>query len=252
MKKSVLLGTLLFGSAAFSLPLVSVEASIGYMSQDPSGNLSYKGDTLNLKEDLGLSKENKPFARVKLELPVVPNLYLQYIPMRFEGNKDKSITYGNTTFTGNLQTTVKLDHYDIGLYYNIPIGWVTSLGTLGTLSVDPEIGINVRVLNFEGSVTGRVGPVTRTVSKKISVPVPMGYVGLGINAPFVSLMGELRYIAYSGSRYYDVTGEVRVKPVPLVFVGVGYRQENLKLDNVSDVYSDIKIKSLFANVGVSF
>ena len=252
MKKLLLLG-ILGASVGYALPLVHIETSVGYMNHDPSGYLQYKGDRADLKDTFGLGKKGKPFARAKIELPVVPNLYLQYIPMSFTGEKNTNVNYGGVSFTNNLKTEVKLDHYDVGLYYNIPIGWVTSIGTLGTVSVDPEIGINVRVLNFKGTVTGTTSlGGSQTVSKTLNVPVPMGYVGLGINVPFVSLIGELRYIAYKGNKYYDIVGEARVKPVPLVFIGIGYREENVKLEDVSAVYSDIKIKSLFANVGVSF
>ncbi len=256
MKGKVLALTLLLGTTAFSLPLINVEASVGYASHDPSGYLQYKGDRADLEDTFGLDKESKPFARLKLEIPIVPNLYLQYMPMEFSGTRTTNVRYGDVQFSGSIDTNVKLDRYDIGLYYNIPIGWVTSLGTLGTLSVDPEIGINVRVINFEGTVTGQaiVGSTTttETVSKDATVPVPMGYLGLGVKTPFVSLLGELRYISYSSNRYYDYILEARVSPFPVVFLGVGYRYENLKLEDVNDIYADIKVKSLYATVGVSF
>ncbi len=251
MKKLLAIGVMLSGSA-YALPLFNVEASVGYMNHNLSGTLRYQGDTIDLQNTLGLDKTNKPFARAKIELPIVPNLYLQYMPMTFTGTKTRTVTYGGKTISGSLDTTLKLDRYDVGLYYNIPVGWVTSVGTLGTLSIDPEIGVNVRVINYEGSITGNVAGNRETVTSSSTIPVPMAYAGLGLNLPFVSLIGELRYVSYSGSSYYDITGEARVKPIPMVFVGVGYRQENLKIDNVSDIYTDITIKSYFANVGVSF
>ncbi len=261
MKRELLLGGILLAGSSFGVPLINVDFSIGAMSHDPSGYIQYPtgiGTKVDVDKTLGLDKEIKPFARAKIELPIVPNLYLQYIPMKFKGTGIYSTTlkFGNVNYDANvdLNTSVKLNHYDVGFYYNIPF-----VGTITGGLLDPEIGINVRVLDFEGKITGREQRtgITRTESKSATIPVPMGYVSLGINFPYVSLIGELRGITYSGSHYYDVTGEVRIRPISILgtasfFVGAGYRYEELKLDDVDDVTAKIKIKSLFANVGVSF
>ncbi|EDP75831.1 TIGR04219 family outer membrane beta-barrel protein [Hydrogenivirga sp. 128-5-R1-1] len=250
MKKAILLGALFSVGSSFAVPLVNAEFSVGAMSHDPSGYIQYQGDKVDVKDGFGLEKETKPFARAKVELPIVPNLYLQYIPMKFEGQKTRTFTYGGYTFSGDVKTDVKLDHYDVGLYYNIPLVGTATAGLL-----DPELGINVRIINFDGKVTEL--STNHTESKSVTIPVPMVYAGLGLNLPFVSLIGELRGITYSGSKYYDITAEARLKPISIpgmasFFVGAGYRYERLELDDVGDVTADIKIKSLFANVGVAF
>ena len=238
-------------SAGFSLPLMNIELSVGAMNHKPSGYVEYptgSGTRADVEETFGLGSTTELFARAKIELPILPNLYLQYMPMEFEGRGRYStqLTFGDTTFNANvdLDTRVKLDRYDIGLYYNVPFA--------GTL--DPEIGINVRILDFEGRVTGKetsTGQVV-TESKSMTVPIPMLYASLGINLPFVKVIGEARGVTYQGNSYYDLTGEVRVSPLPFFFVGAGYRYERLKLDDVSDVTADIEINSVFANAGVSF
>ena len=251
MKRSlVLAGFLLVSGAGFSLPLINIDLSVGAISHDPSGYVQYQGSKVDVKDDFGLDKKTRVFARAKVELPIVPNLYLQYIPMKFEGQESSTFTYGGYTFTGNVKTSVRIDHYDVGLYYNLPF---ISTATAGLL--DPELGVSVRVVDFEGKVTEL--STNHTESKSATIPIPMLYAGLGLNFPYVSVIGELRGITYSGNSYYDITGELRVKPfsVPGVasfFVGVGYRYERLKLDNVSDIDADIKVKGPFANVGVSF
>jgi len=256
MKRYVLAGVLIASGVSFSLPLVSVELSVGAISHEPSGYIQYPsntGTTVDLKDTLGLSKKTKPFARAKIEIPIVPNLYLQYMPMEFSGvgRYTSTVKFGGTTFQANvdLDTYVKLDRYDLGLYYNIPL-----VGTLTGGVLDPELGVNFRVINFEGRITGREASsgMTKTESKSATLPVPMLYAGLGLNLPYVSLIGEVRGVGYSGNSYYDATGEVRVKPIPVLFVGVGYRYERLKLNDVSDITADIKVKGPFANVGVSF
>ncbi len=231
---------------------VSFEVSVGAMSQDPSGYIEYPAGTgtrADLKGTLGLRRETRFFARAKVEIPVLPNLYLQYIPMKFSGRGrySQTLTFGGTQFQANvdLDTSVRLNHYDLGLYYNIPVpGGV----------LDPEVGLNVRIIDFQGRITGQEVSTGNTVTetKSATIPVPMVYGGLGLNLGMFSLIGEIRGITYGGSSYYDLTGEVRVKPLPKIFLGVGYRYENLRLKDVSDVDADIKVQGLFGVAGVSF
>jgi len=261
MKGAFVLGGTLLAGLSFAVPLINGEISVGVMNHSPSGYIQYPsgtGDTVDLKDTFGLDSAVKPFARAKIEIPIVPNLYLQYMPMEFDGTGRYSttLTFGDIEFQANvdLDTYIKVDHYDLGLYYNLPFVGTATAGLL-----DPEVGINVRVLDFEGRVTGReafTGQV-RTESASATIPVPMGYVSLGVNLQVVSLIGELRGITYSGNHYYDFTAEVRAKPVSVpalasFFVGAGYRYEELKLEDVGDVSAKIKISSLFANVGLSF
>ncbi|NPA42092.1 MAG: TIGR04219 family outer membrane beta-barrel protein [Aquificae bacterium] len=254
MKKS-LFGLALLGSTAlsFGIPGLHGEVSVGGISQNPSGYIQYPADTgtkLDVEKDLGLDRENRVFARAKLEIPLVPNLYLQYIPVKFEGRTNRTFTYGGTTFTGDVKTTVKYDRYDIGLYYNLILATFATNGLL-----DPEIGINVRVIDFKGKITEL--NTNRTESKSMTVPIPMAYFGLGINLPSIQLVGELRGIAYSGHKYYDMVGEVRVKPISIsaftsLFIGLGYRYEELKLDDLKDVNAKLKVKGPFIHAGISF
>ena len=248
--KRVLFMLALFTGFSYALEGLEGEVSLGALSLSPSGYIQYQGDRVDVKGDMALGRETKPFARMKLELPVLPNLYLQYIPMSFKGEADRSFTYGGVTFNGRIKSSVRLNHYDLGLYYNLPFLGIATGGIL-----DPELGVNLRVIGFKGTVT-EVNTGT-TEPKSLTTAIPMAYVGVGVDLSYVKLLGELRGITYSGHLYYDVTGEVRLKPISIpllgsLFVGLGYRYERLKLDNLGDVNSDIKIKGLFGNVGVAF
>ncbi len=84
---------------------IGLDAGVGYWRQTPSGTLAYKGttanDTLDLKDDLNLDSKNRPFVRIKAELPLIlPNIYAMYTPMSFDGTgkKTQSFTYGDVTF----------------------------------------------------------------------------------------------------------------------------------------------------------
>ena len=110
-----------------ALALFGLDAGVGYWMQTPSGTLTYKpvagtvGD-VDLKDDLGFDTENKPFVRVKAELPLIlPNVYLMFTPMSFEqtGRLARSISFGGTSFNASatVDSKVKLDHTDLALFY---------------------------------------------------------------------------------------------------------------------------------------
>lgn len=236
---------------------INFDISVGALRQDPSGSLEYKGTRVDVEEDLNLPRKTKPYIRVKMEHPVtfLPDLYLQFIPTKFTGQNTitRDIEYGGKIFQANtdLSSKLKLDHYDIGLYTNLRF---IQKGTNDVL--DPELGLNVRIIDFEGTLRGtELGTGTQiSESKSLTVPVPMLYAGLGVNIPGapLSLRGEIRALPISKLSYYDITGELRIKPVKPVYLSVGYRYEKIKIDDIKDLYSNLKIKGPFVMVGVEF
>ena len=231
-----------------------VELGVGYWQQTPSGTLSYKAltpaDQLDLKNDLYYDTQTKPFARAKIELPLIlPNIYLMATPMNFEGSGpiSRTISFGGKTYAANvpIESKLKLDHYDLALYYPIPL---LKTATLNTLSI--ELGLNFQYLDFEGTLTQQSPYVTS--SKSRSIYWPMIYAGVMVKPmDLFSIEFEGRGIAYGSNHYYDFIGRLRVNPIKLVFIGAGYRSESLKIDE-SDVLADIKFAGPFVEVGVSF
>lgn len=251
---SSLIICLLISSNSFA---VNFDISAGAMRQEPSGNFEYRGTRVDTEEDLNLPKKTKPYLRVKMEHPVafLPDIYLQFIPTKFTGQNTitRDIQYGGRTYQANtdISSRLKIDHYDIGLYTNLRF---IQKGTNNV--IDPEIGLNLRVIDFEGTLRGtELGTGAQiSESKSLTVPVPMLYAGLGINFPGVpfSLRGEIRALPISKLSYYDLTGELRIKPVKPLYVSLGYRFEKLKIDDIKDLYSDLRIKGPFVMVGVEF
>ncbi|HUI44978.1 MAG TPA: TIGR04219 family outer membrane beta-barrel protein [Nitrospirota bacterium] len=229
-----------------------VEAGVGYWRQAPSGTLEYKGDSLDLKNDLNLGDKNQVFARVKIELPLVlPNIYLMATPMSFSGTNQltRPITFGNTTFDANtpIQTKLKMDHYDVALYYPIPLLKTATAGILNA-----ELGLNARQIIFDGSITGKVLGVTETSSKSVTLYVPMIYAGVQVKpVSAFSIEGEIRGIAYGSNHYYDYIGRLKVMPFGPLFISGGYRSEQIKIDQ-SDVKTDAKFSGPFVEAGVIF
>jgi outer membrane protein len=269
MRKLTLLGLgsifLLAGSAKAG-PLIDFEISIGAIQQKPSGYVSYKPasdilDRIDLKNDARLGDKTKPWARLKLEhsIPVIPNIKLAYMPMKFDGsgNVTKTVKWGDSRYDLNagFNLSVKLDRVDTTLYYNLPFIKTATAGKL-----DVEFGLNARTVMFDGKLSGREKDTGRSISegKAITLPIPMGHLAAEIR-PInqVSLVGELNYIGYSKNTYYDYAVGLRLNSHGFVqttlkpFVEVGYRHEKLKID-VQDVKADLNIKGLYGLVGVRF
>jgi outer membrane protein len=228
-----------------------LEVGVGYWRQTPSGTLAYKPisatDNLDLKNDLNYDSKNKPFARVKVELPLfLPNLYFMATPMEFTGSGNKSFTFGGTNINGAFDSKLKLDQYDLALYYSLPF---LNTATLGVLNV--ELGLNAKFIDFEATATDISTPAN-SVSKKLSLPVPMVYAGIQVKPiKTISIEAEGRGVSYGANHYYDIIGRLKVKPVGPLFISGGYRYESIKIDQ-SDVKADIKFAGPFVEAGVQF
>ena len=269
MKKVTLLGLgsifLLAGSSKAG-PLIDFEISIGAIQQKPSGYVSYKpaseiNDRIDLKNDARLGDKTQPWVKLKLEhpIPVIPNIKLAYMPMKFDGsgNVTRTVKWGDNTYNLNagFNLSVKLDRVDTTLYYNLPFIKTATAGKL-----DVEFGLNVRTIMFDGKLSGieKVTGQSISESKSITLPIPMGHLAAEIRPiSQVSLVGELNYISYSKNTYYDYATGLRLNSHGLLqtplkpFVEVGYRYEKLKIDE-QDVKTDLKVKGLYGLVGVRF
>jgi outer membrane protein len=268
MKKLTLLGLgsifVLAGSSKAG-PLIDFEASIGLIQQKPRGYVSYEAesdaDKIDVKNDAHLGDKTKPWVKLKLEhsIPVIPNIKLAYMPMKFDGSGvlTKDINWGGRTYKANadFNLSVKLDRVDTTLYYNLPFVKTATAGKL-----DVELGLNIRTVMFDGKLSGTEKNTNQSISesKSITLPIPMGHLAAEIRPiSQVSFVGELNYIGYSKNTYYDYAVGLRLNSHGFVqttlkpFVEVGYRYEKLKIDE-QDVKTDLKIKGLYGLVGVRF
>lgn len=236
-----------------------IELAVGVWNQTPNGNISYKPitgqDSLSVKNDLKYSDETRVFGRVKIETPLLfPNIYLMATPLNFSenGSKNSQFHFGKVTVDANVPFTseLKLDHYDLGLFYGIP-GLKTA--SAGVLNVD--LGIDARIVDFKARITGRdsVSGLTVTESKDLIIPLPMLHIGFQVKPlKWLAAEGEARGIVYdSNNHYYDLIGRVKFKPFGPVFAAGGYRYEKVKIDR-DDVKAKAHFGGPFGEIGVEF
>ncbi len=244
----VLIFVILFYSHAFSLGL---EGAVGVWNQNPSGYLSYKGDSISVEDELRYDTENRFIGRLKVDMPLfLPNIYFMYTPIRYkeDGHKDIDFKFGNVTFRANVpfHSEAKLDHYDVALYYGLPF---VNTATLGRVNID--VGLNVRVIDFYAKIEQKNLDLYQ--KKEATIPIPMLYVGIQLKpVKFFHIEAECRGVAYQGSSYFDVIGRVKIYPLgKLFFASAGYRIQDINID-YADIDSEVKFRGPFAEIGFTF
>jgi outer membrane protein len=250
-----LLLVLALPASSFALVGFGLEASLGgWFQGDPDGTISNEGEDLDLVDDFDFEGATRFNVRAKLEhpVPVVPNLYLMYTPMTFDGSKtrDLKFTFGDQTFdaTTEYNTKLNLSHFDVGLFYNVPF-----LSTATMDKLDAEFGINARILTLSAEVEGKVAGVTQTESSGTkTVPVPMIYLAAQVNpTELIGVAVEGRLLPLGESHYYSVIGRLKVRPKMPAMIGVGYRYDDLVIDS-DDVDVDVNFTGPFVEAGIEF
>lgn len=232
---------LLPAGAAFALGPVDLELEAAGWQSSISGETRSTGELIELKDDLGLDDKSIMFVRGRGHITMLGNLYVGYTPLKQDATSTltRTVTYENTTFaaSSSVATTVDLKTYDLG--------WTFSLLDLGV--IEAELGANVKFV--DGTVTLKSG--AQTAQADFSAPVPMLKAVLRANGPFVSGEVDGMAIAYSGNHLYDLTAQIKLSPLPFLYVAGGYRHINVELTD-GDKLASMKNQGPFLGVGVDF
>lgn len=233
-----------------------VEVAIGGWQQSLTGTLSYEAlntsDILDLENDLRFDDETRVIGRIKIDTPLlIPNIYLSGAPSEFEGTGRKSVAFkfGDTTYNANaaLTSKVTMNQYDVGLYYGLPFVKTASAGKFNV-----DVGLNVRILDLEASITGMSGGSAVQEKHSVTVPVPMLYLAVQITPiDAIAIEVEGRGIAVGGNKFYSLIGRLRYQFAGPLFVAGGYRYENLDVDE-EGVAADVELKGPFVELGLKF
>ncbi|MFP4572014.1 MAG: TIGR04219 family outer membrane beta-barrel protein [Desulfobacterales bacterium] len=241
---------LFFPVRATALPLMDIEGAVGGWRVSPSGSMAYAGENLDLEDDFNFDEEDEIFGRLKINTPsVIPNLYLMATPLEYKATSTRTETFkfGDYKFkaSADFESRLTLDHYDVGLFYNIPL--LKSL-TLNRLNL--EAGVNARIINAEAVVEQKES--NRYEKKSETLPIPMIYLGLGLNpVERLGLEAEVRGISYSDYEIFSMIGRVKVRAVGPVFVSGGYRHDIYDIEE-DDFIIDVDFSGPFLETGVKF
>lgn len=247
MKKSIVLLCL---SAAMALSsnadTFGFEAGAAYWGAETSGNIRYKGDSIDLEKDLGYGDFNTNFVWASFEhpIPVIPNLKIQHTKIEEDASSNLSRTFdfdGNTYSANTLvNSTLQLNQTDFILYYELLDNWVNL-----------DFGINGKYLDAKVSVDSSTQVAS---SKDLNYVVPMLYVKARFDLPFsgLSMESDISYVGYDSNNFYDLKGGISYETPFGLGATVGYRYEKLELDDLSDVYSDVEISGVYGGLFYHF
>jgi len=239
--KKILLASLMatsFGMADF----IGGEVDLGYYSHSPSGTAQYKGDVVDIENDLHWGDEQDMFLRVYFEhpIPIIPNIRLGYSKFSHEGHGKATKNFGWNDFVipitdPNVYSKIDLDMYDITLYYEFLDNWISA-----------DAGLNIKYL--DGTVD--VKSTTDSSSNDIQVPIPMLYFKGKVDIPTTDLSFQLEgdYISYSGNMLYDFELGARYTFIAGLGIEAGYKAMKIKIDDVDDFSMDTDFNGLYGKV----
>ncbi len=252
MKKMVAMVFFMFilsipASSFALLGVIDIEAAVGGWYTSPSGKFMYNNTTgkSDLEDVFGFSEEAFPMGRVKVDVPVIPVIYVMATPMEFKGDAKANFTFDNQTFTTGAKTKLTLDHADLALYYGVPF---LGLATLGTLHVNA--GINIRVVQAKAEM--KEANLSASESMDMTIPLPMLYLSADVSpVDAFAIEGEIRALSFGYGNVMSAIARLRLNAFGPLFVTAGYRYEDISLDK-DDFEADIELSGPFAEVGFAF
>ncbi|MBF0451626.1 MAG: TIGR04219 family outer membrane beta-barrel protein [Candidatus Magnetomorum sp.] len=235
---------------AYALPF-KIEGAIGVWNHDPNGMINYQGNDVQLNSDLSLKDRNDMnlWVRVEHPIPMLPDIKLQYTPIKVkdDNSPNRPFIFGGTTFDEALHSELEMSIIDVQLYNHLPFLQMASLKGL-----DVTYGMTFRFLN----ATAFISEVQSLNEKSRGFSTPMPLLCAGFNfAPLSSfaINGEFQATTYSGNHWYDVTAKLQLAPFSeYIFLGLGYRYQDFKIDNIQDVTTDQTLQGFFAEMGFRF
>ena len=238
MKKNIVLlslsAILALGASADTFGL---EMGAAAWASKTSGNIEYKGDSIDLEKDLGYEDLNTNFIWASFEhpIPLIPNIKIQHTKIEDTASKISNVTFDNKTFSGNVSSSLQLNQTDFIAYYELLDNWVNL-----------DVGINGKFIDASVSVNDT--STTPASNKNLEYIIPMVYAKARFDLPFSGLSAEtdLSYITYEDSEFYDLKGGLLYETSFGLGATAGYRMEKLQLDDISDVNSNIEFKGACA------
>ena len=234
--KKIILATLI--ATSFSVAdFIGGEVNLGYYNHSPSGDTTYKGDTIDIEDDLKWESSGDVFFKAYLEhpAPIIPNIKLGFTNFSHDGNGQvtQDFIWNGQKFSKNekLETELDLSIYDITLYYEILDNWLNF-----------DIGINIKYL--DGTVD------VNQEHKSFQTPIPMLYTKARVDLPAtdISFQAEGNYISYDDNTLYDLEIGARYTLALGLGFEVGYKSFKLKIDDIDDLSMDTNFNGMYGKV----
>ena len=218
----------------------------GSWDQDLSGQYADEGSaSFDLEDDAGLSGSSDGYLYAQLEHPVflLPNIRLERSSFSEDGQGtvQRGFTFRGEGFTASeaVDSTFEIEQTDIIAYYSV----------LDTL-VDLDLGLDVRLIDADISIRSQ----NAQASESLSAPIPMGYAALRVDVPgtgaYVRAQGS--GIGFDGSSFIDTRALVGYTSDFGIGIELGYRRQELEIDDIDNIDGDVTIEGGFAGVHYAF
>lgn len=251
MKKTALLLSL---SGALLSSAVQADTLLGLYLGADGWRTSTEGSFANTEQLQAFNFSDKTqtsfYAALEHPLPVLPNIRLQRNKLESTGSTElgSEFSFNGSVFPSDtlVQNQVDLTSTDYILYYEVLDNDLLSI----------DLGINGK--HLDGSVAVAQANAALATRQDFSEWVPMLYGSVQVGLPLtgLGLFAQGSFVSYDGSQLYDAQAGFAYALVDNLAVDVslkfGYRQVDLQLDDIDNVYTDLKFKGAFAGIEVHF
>ena len=163
------------------------------------------------------------------------------------GRQSVDFNFGGSTFSAGEDFPSKLafNHYDIALYYEFPL---LKTATLGGIGIDG--GLNARIIDFEAEMSQPTTGISESTSEKITVPT--AFLAAQVSpTKRVVVEAEGRGISIGDNHVLSFIGRVKVKAFGPVSGAVGYRYDDIEIDE-EGVRAEVDFSGPFLEAVVEF
>ncbi|RRJ83827.1 TIGR04219 family outer membrane beta-barrel protein [Aestuariirhabdus litorea] len=246
ISKALAWTTLALAAQASADTVLGVYAGAGYWDVDYSGDIGKSNARLN---PLDIKDDNHNFYYIALEhpVPLLPNIQLQHNDISTQGTSvlaaNQVVLGGNYGAGSTLRTELDLTHTDALFYYELLDNWVNL-----------DLGAGVR--KFDGFAKTTDG--TSTSRRDLDGYLPMAYLKAQGDLPLTgfSVAADLRILRGLDDEVTDYSVKLAYTTdlIPLFDLGIelGYRSMELKLEDLDQLETDLKLDGPYAGVNFHF
>lgn len=231
--------------AAVPLPasaeLFGVTAGVSVWDHQPSGHIRYVGTDNDLKNDMGLGQKTEVgvWADIRHPIPALPNIKIAYNQVSSHGDGTLTADFGSISASTPVTTDLTLDQIDAILYYNL-------LDTVAKV----DLGLDIKMVDGNAKVVSS----SLTENKDFNGPLPMLYLNAAVKLPLTGLSvgAQGSFIGYSGDHVSDLTFSASYESAIGLGGTLGFRREDLKVKDLSNVDVNTTIDGPFGAVFYHF
>jgi len=227
-----------------------LEMGGGVWQQTPSGyaKRTDNGGVLDLIGTYTSSEKetNEAYAWLlfKHPIPIIPNVRVEYVSITDQGQTAGRVNGLDIPTTA--PTTIDVKEYDVIPYYNLLDNtfWTTI-----------DLGIDAKIIESKATVSPTIGFIGYSGTDTTVIPLVYGRARVQIPSTGLGIEADVKYITYDGSTMYDIRAKVDytfdfdvIKPG----IEVGYRTQNLVIDDGIKTDVDLQYSGVYAGVMLRF